>query len=56
MGGDLSEKTIERLVPLYGETLFTEDLIEESRVNLRDHLFEKGYRDARALQKTATST
>ena len=46
MGGDLSEKTIERLVPLYGETLFTEDLIEESRVNLRDHLVEKGYRDA----------
>ena len=47
MGGDLSKKTIERLVPLYGETRLTEDLIEESRVNLRDHLVEKGYRDAR---------
>ena len=47
MGGDLSEKTIERLVPLYGETRLTEDLIEESRVNLRDHLVEKGYRNAR---------
>ena len=46
MGGDLSKKTIERLVPLYGETRLTEDLIEESRVNLRDHLVEKGYRDA----------
>ena len=45
-GGDFSQKTIERLVPLYGETRLTEDLIEESRVNLRDHLVEKGYRDA----------
>ncbi len=46
IGGDLSKKTLERLVPLYGESRLTEDLIEESRVNLRDHLVEEGYRDA----------
>jgi outer membrane protein insertion porin family len=45
-GGDFSDKTIRKLVPLYGETLFTEDLIEESRANLEGYLRERGYRDA----------
>lgn len=45
-GGDFSEETIRELVPLYGEALFTEDLIEESRANLQDYLRERGHRDA----------
>ena len=45
-GGDFSDKTIRKLVPLYGETLFTEDLIEESRANLEGYLRERGHRDA----------
>ena len=45
-GGDFSDKTIRKLVPLYAETLFTEDLIEESRANLEGYLRERGHRDA----------
>jgi len=48
-GGDFSDKTIRKLVPLYGETLFTEDLIEESRGNLEGYLRERGYRDAAVI-------
>ena len=33
---ELDEKTIQRLVPLYGETRMTEDLVEESRANLEE--------------------
>jgi len=45
-GFDFSEKTLRRLVPLYEEHRFTEDLIEESRANLEERLREQGYRDA----------
>ncbi len=45
-GIDVSDKTVRKLVPLYGETLFTEDLIEESRANLEGYVRERGHRDA----------
>ena len=54
-GGDFSDKTIRKLVPLYEETLFTEDLIEESRANLEGHLRERGHRDARVALERETA-
>ena len=54
-GGDFSDKTIRKLVPLYGETLFTEDLTEESRANLEGFLRERGHRDARVALERETA-
>ena len=45
-GGEFSEKDVQKLVPLFEEALLTEDLIEESRGNLEEHLLERGHRDA----------
>lgn len=54
-GAELSEKTVRRLVPLYGETLFTEDLIEESRGNIEAYLRERGHRDAEVTVERETA-
>ena len=45
-GWDYSDKEVRKLVPLFGEARFTEDLVEESRVNLEEDLKDKGHRDA----------
>jgi outer membrane protein assembly complex protein YaeT len=45
-GWDFSEKEVRKLVPLFSEARFTEDLVEESRVNLEEDLKDKGHRDA----------
>ncbi len=44
-GWDFSEKDLRKLVPLFSEARFTEDLVEESRVNLEEDLKDKGHRD-----------
>jgi outer membrane protein insertion porin family len=54
-GTDLSDQAIRRLVPLYGETLFTEDLIEESRANLARYERERGHRDVTVTVQRETS-
>jgi outer membrane protein assembly complex protein YaeT len=54
-GGDFSDDTVRDLVPLYGETLLTEDLIEESRGNLEAYLRERGHRDAAVRVERETS-
>jgi outer membrane protein insertion porin family len=46
-GWEFSDKELKKLVPLFEETRFTEDLIEESRANLEQGLKDRGYRDAR---------
>lgn len=46
-GWEFSDKELKKLVPLFEETRFTEDLIEESRANLEQDLKDRGYRDAR---------
>ncbi len=45
-GWEFSDKELRKLVPIFGETRFTEDLIEESRANLEQDLKDRGYRDA----------
>ncbi len=45
-GWDFSDKELSKLVPLFSEARFTEDLVEESRVNLEEDLKDKGHRDA----------
>jgi outer membrane protein assembly complex protein YaeT len=47
-GWDFSAKELRKLVPLFAEARFTDDLVEESRANLVEHLVERGYRDAAA--------
>ncbi|MGH9337051.1 MAG: POTRA domain-containing protein, partial [Vicinamibacteria bacterium] len=42
-GWDFTDKEIRKLVPLFSEARFTEDLVEESRANLEEHLAERGY-------------
>ena len=44
-GWDFSGKELRKLVPLLSEARFTEDLVEESRVNLEEELKDKGHRD-----------
>jgi outer membrane protein assembly complex protein YaeT len=46
-GADFDERRLSKLVPVFEERRFTEDLVEESRANLQDRLRERGYRDAR---------
>ena len=41
-GWDFSDKEIRKLVPLFSEARFTEDLVEESRVNLEEDLKDEG--------------
>ncbi|MGH9391422.1 MAG: POTRA domain-containing protein, partial [Vicinamibacteria bacterium] len=45
-GWDFSDKELRKLVPLFSEARFTEDLVEESRVNLEEDLKDNGHRDA----------
>ncbi len=45
-GWDFSDKELRKLVPLFSEARFTEDLVEESRVNLEESLKDEGHRDA----------
>jgi outer membrane protein assembly complex protein YaeT len=45
-GWDFSDKELRKLVPLFTEARFTEDLVEESRGNLEERLKEDGHRDA----------
>ncbi len=45
-GWHFSDKELRKLVPLLSEARFTEDLVEESRVNLEERLKEEGHRDA----------
>ena len=45
-GWDFDDKELRKLVPLFTEARFTEDLVEESRVNLEEYLKDKGHRDA----------
>ena len=45
-GWEFSDKELRKLVPIFEETRFTEDLIEESRANLEQDLKDRGYRDA----------
>jgi outer membrane protein assembly factor BamA len=45
-GWDFGEKELRKLVPLFTEARFTEDLVEESRANLEEALREQGHRDA----------
>ncbi len=45
-GWDFSDKELSKLVPLFSEARFTEDLVEESRVNLEEDLKDQGHRDA----------
>jgi outer membrane protein assembly complex protein YaeT len=45
-GWDFGEKELRKLVPLFSESRFTEDLVEESRVSLEQWLEERGHRDA----------
>jgi outer membrane protein insertion porin family len=45
-GWDFSQKEMADLVPLFTETKFTADLVEESRANLEEYLKDRGYRDA----------
>jgi outer membrane protein insertion porin family len=44
-GWDFSAKELEKLVPLFAETKFTADLVEESRANLEEFVQDRGYRD-----------
>jgi outer membrane protein insertion porin family len=44
-GWDFSGKELRKLVPLLSESRFTEDLVEESRVNLEEELKDQGHRD-----------
>ncbi len=53
-GWDFSEKELRKLVPLFSEARFTEDLVEESRVNLEEDLKDKGHRDAAATVERET--
>lgn len=46
-GAKLSQKKLSRLVPLFGEASLSQDLIEESRANLEEHLREQGFARAR---------
>ena len=46
-GWEFSDKELRKLVPLFEETRFTDDLVEESRANLEQDLKDRGYRDAR---------
>ncbi len=46
LGWEFSDKDRRRLVPLFTEARFTEDLVEESRANLEEHLKDEGHRDA----------
>ncbi len=45
-GWDFSQKELDKLVPLFAETKFTADLVEESRANLEEYVKGRGYRDA----------
>jgi outer membrane protein assembly complex protein YaeT len=45
-GWDFGEKELRKLVPLFTEAQFTDDLVEESRANLEEDLKERGHRDA----------
>jgi len=45
-GWDFSDKELSKLMPLFSEARFTEDLVEESRVNLEEDLKDKGHRGA----------
>jgi outer membrane protein assembly complex protein YaeT len=45
-GWDFDDKDLRKLVPLFTEARITEDLVEESRVNLEEHLKDLGHRDA----------
>jgi outer membrane protein assembly complex protein YaeT len=47
-GWDFSAKELRKLVPLFAEARYTDDLVEESRANLVEYLEERGYRDAGA--------
>ena len=45
-GWDFGDKELSKLVPLLSEARLTEDLVEESPVNLEEDLKDKGHRDA----------
>jgi outer membrane protein assembly complex protein YaeT len=45
-GWDYGDRDVRKLVPLFSEARFTEDLVEESRVNLEEDLRDRGHRDA----------
>jgi outer membrane protein assembly complex protein YaeT len=53
-GWDFSSKELRKLVPLFAEARFTDDLVEESRANLVEYLEERGYRDAEASVERET--
>ena len=44
-GWDFGAKELSKLVPLLSEARLTEDLVEESRVNLEEDLKDRGHRD-----------
>jgi outer membrane protein assembly complex protein YaeT len=45
-GWDFGDKELRKLVPLFSEARFTDDLVEESRGNLEERLKDEGYREA----------
>jgi outer membrane protein assembly complex protein YaeT len=53
-GWDFSRKELRKLVPLFAEARFTDDLVEESRANLVEYLEARGYRDATASVERET--
>ncbi len=53
-GWDFSDRDLRRLVPILSEARFTEDLVEESRVNLEERLKDMGHRDAAVVVERET--
>lgn len=51
-GWDFSHKELDQLVPLFAESKFTADLVEESRANLEEYVKDRGYRDASVSVET----